>query len=225
MQGASQSRTVETSKEREKGLLRNCLDSVRHALAHFGADNDDHGFHNRKWAILSVAHAAEAFCNLLLLRIDSEHPNGRRYPDLGRAINRLKALPSRALSKSERHAFKRLLPGLEQQRDLLMHRVPPAKLDAEQAALVLLALIYLIRRRTQIDTAELFDEASESDVFEELGFIGKDGRTASSGQDRWFEMAELMAFEDYGPQYLNHCESCYRFAKTPDRGCLACFND
>jgi hypothetical protein len=55
---------------RTRGLTRNCLDSIAHALAHFSANHsDDYGFHNQKWAILSVAHATETFCNLLLLAI------------------------------------------------------------------------------------------------------------------------------------------------------------
>jgi hypothetical protein len=36
-------------------------------------------------------------------------------------------------------------------------------------------------------------------------------------------MAEMLAFEDYGPRYLEHCDECGCFTKTPDRGCLACF--
>ena len=79
-----------TLQERQDGLRHNCLDSIAHALAHFSANqNDDYGFHNQKWAILSVAHATEMFCNLLLLAIDPGHPNGPKYPDLEKAINRL----------------------------------------------------------------------------------------------------------------------------------------
>ena len=70
-----------TLQEREDGLKRNCLDSIAHALAHFSANHsDDCGFHNQKWAILSVAHATEASCNLLLLALDHGHPNQMKYP-------------------------------------------------------------------------------------------------------------------------------------------------
>src|SRR5258708_389401 len=92
-----------TLQEREAGLRRNCLDSIAHALAHFSANhNDAYGFHNQKWAILSVAHATEAFCNLLLLTIDPGHPKGPMYPDLTKAINWLKAERSANLSHGER---------------------------------------------------------------------------------------------------------------------------
>ena len=80
-----------TAQEREDGLKLNCLDSIAHALAHFSANHsDDYGFHNQKWAILSVAHATEAFCNLLLLALDQGHPKQRKYPGLTKAINRLR---------------------------------------------------------------------------------------------------------------------------------------
>lgn len=217
---------TETPEERAQGLTRNCLDSLKHALAHFSANyEEEYGFHNQKWAILSVAHAAEAFCNLLLLTLDPNHPHGRKYPDLERAINGLKATQSTGLSNAERHAIKEIFPGLEKQRDQLMHRVPPAQLDAERAALVLLTLLYLVRRRTGIGTEELFGEATESVVFDELGLAGKDGRLDKGGQARWFAIAELLAFEDYGPEFLEHCNSCECFTKTPDRGCLACFHE
>src|SRR3989441_7522756 len=113
--------------------------------AHFSANHsDDYGLHNQKWAILSVAHATEAFCNLLLLAIDPGDSNGPKYPDLGKAINRLKRGRSAKLSNSERRALKNIFPGLEKQRNELMHRLPPPKLDMEQTALALLVLLYLI---------------------------------------------------------------------------------
>jgi hypothetical protein len=216
---------TDSPEQRAEGLTRNCVDSIRHALEHFSANyGDEYGFHNQKWAILSVAHAAEAFCNLLLISVDHNHPNGRKYPDLGRAINALKARRSPALSKSELHAIKDIFPGIEKQRDELMHRVPQQQLDAEHAALVLLALLYLVRRRVGERADALLDGDTHS-VFDELGVGGKDGRLDKGAQQRWFALAAMLAFEDYGPRYLEHCSQCECFTKTPDRGCLACFAD
>jgi hypothetical protein len=205
---------TDSPEERAEGLTRNCVDSIRHALDHFSANySDEYGFHNQKWAILSVAHATEAFCNVLLINIDRNHPNGRKYPDLGKAINALKASRSPALTPSEVHAIKDIFPGIERQRDELMHRIPPQQLDAEHAALVLLALLYLVRRRVGERADDLLDVDTHS-VFDELGVRGKDGR---------IDKAAMLAFEDYGPRYLEHCGQCECFTKTPDRGCLACF--
>jgi hypothetical protein len=214
---------TDSPEERAEGLTRNCVDSIRHALDHFSANySDEYGFHNQKWAILSVAHATEAFCNVLLINIDRNHPNGRKYPDLGKAINALKASRSPALTPSEVHAIKDIFPGIERQRDELMHRIPPQQLDAEHAALVLLALLYLVRRRVGERADDLLDVDTHS-VFDELGVRGKDGRIDKGAQQRWFALAAMLAFEDYGPRYLEHCGQCECFTKTPDRGCLACF--
>ena len=103
-----------TPQERKDGLKRNCLDSIVHALAHFSANHsDDYGFHNQKWAILSVAHATEAFCNLLLLALDQGHPNQMKYPGLRKAINRLQNNGTPKLSCAERYAIKKVFPGLD----------------------------------------------------------------------------------------------------------------
>jgi hypothetical protein len=208
-----------TLQERETGLTRNCLDSIAHALAHFSANRSDaYGFHNQKWAILSVAHAIEAFCNLLLLAIDPGHPNGPKYPDLEKAMNRLKGERSPKLSRAERHALRSIFPDLEKQRNELIHRLPPTKLDIEQPALTLLVLLYLIRHRTGTRTNDLFDQHPpiEQDVIDELGL---------KKQDLWFTLVEELMLQDYGEQHLEHCENCGRFTLTPDLGCQACFTD
>jgi hypothetical protein len=206
-----------TPEERRNGLQRNCLDSISHGLAHFSANHsDDYGFHNQKWAILSVAHAAEAFCNLLLLTVDQGHPNGRKYDPLEKATRRLRGSKSTALSNGERYAVKEIFPDLAKQRDQLMHRVPPTVLDMKQPALALLALLYLMRHRTHTWTNDLFDQDPpiEQDVFDELGL---------DQQDVWFTMAEQLMLEDYGLDHLEHCGNCGHLTLTPDIGCQACF--
>ena len=56
-----------TEHEKQEGLWRNCEDSIRHALEHFSAGaSEDEPFHHHKWVLLSVAHAAEVYGNLLL---------------------------------------------------------------------------------------------------------------------------------------------------------------
>lgn len=214
---------TDTPEEREEGLTRNCVDSIRHAVEHFIANHrDEYGFHNQKWAILSVAHAAEAFCNLVLLKLDQGHPHGKKYPDLERAISLLRGKHGAQLTGAERHAFKKAFPGLEDQRDALMHRPAPESLDMEQAALVLLTLMYLVQRRTGIGVSGYFD-SPETAIFDELGLSGKDGRFDTGGMNRWATIAELLAQEDYGDQSLEGCETCGHFTMTPDVGCLACF--
>jgi hypothetical protein len=86
-------------EDKQEGLWQNCEDSVTHALEHFLEGADD--FHNRKWALLSVAHAAEAYCNLLLCTFDPLHPPHPRahYPSLDRARELVSLRPE--LNESE----------------------------------------------------------------------------------------------------------------------------
>ena len=208
---------IGTPHEREDGLKRNCLDSIAHALAHFSANHsDDYGFHNQKWAIVSVAHATEVFCNLLLLALDPGHPNQTQYPGLAKAIKLLRNNGTPKLSCVERYAVEKVFPGLEKQRNELMHRHAPAVLDMQQTALALLVLLYLLRRRTDTRTNDLFDQHPpiEQNVIDVLGL---------ERQDAWFTMAEQLMLKDYGPEHLQHCKNCERFTLTPDMGCQACF--
>src|SRR5438309_1506654 len=105
----------------EHGFWNNCFDSLRHALAHFSSINYDEGtFHNRKWAILSVAHAAEVFCNLILAKFDSTHLHGHRYPPLSKAIVQLREHPAfGTLRRSEQHIIRDILPQLSELRNVL----------------------------------------------------------------------------------------------------------
>ena len=52
------------------GLWNNFKDSVRHALEHLRelASTKHDNAHHLKWAILSVYHAAECFCNILFIK-------------------------------------------------------------------------------------------------------------------------------------------------------------
>ena len=145
-----------------------------------------------------------------------------KYPDLEGAIARLRGRFGSRLSRSEQQALKKAFPGLEDQRNELMHRHPPETLDMEQTALVLLTLMYLVRRRTGVAVGDLFD-SPETMIFDEFGLRGKDGRLETGGMNKWAEIAELLAQEDYGNQFLEGCDSCGHFTMTPDVGCLACF--
>lgn len=208
-----------TPEERKAGFTRNCLDSIAHALAHFSANHhENYGFHNQKWAVLSVAHATESFCNLLLIALDPGHPNGKRYPPLADAVDRLQKNTAPGLSTVEKYAVDNLFPGLESQRNVLMHRPPPATVDITKTAVALLALVYLVRRRTGISTRDLFaeDPPTELVLLDELRL---------EQQDAWFTMAELLAQEACGDEHLEHCKYCGRFAVTTEMGCLACFVD
>jgi hypothetical protein len=141
--------------ERKKGLWRNWADSIIHSLEHFSAAiEENEPFHHRKWAILSVAHAAEVYCNLLLCVFDPKHPNHPRghYPSPNEARKQLKGHPR--LTESEKYVIEDVLSPLAKQRNTLMHMPAPEMLTATDAAIALLSLLHIIRRRTGLDSTE-----------------------------------------------------------------------
>ena len=93
-----------TEQDKQKGLWRNCEDSIRHALEHFSAGaSENELFHHHRWALLSVENAAEVYGNLLLCVFNPEHPNNGWYPSLKCVRKALKNHP--CLSPSECRFF------------------------------------------------------------------------------------------------------------------------
>lgn len=206
-----------SSVKRKEGLWRNCADSITHSLQHFSAASEEtEPFHHRKWAILSVAHAAEVYCNLLLSVFDPNHPNNPKghYPSLDQARELLKGHPR--LIGSERYVIEEVLSPLAKQRNTLMHMPAPEMLSATDTAIALLSLLHIIRRRTGLDTTDFFHQSPpiERDIFEEVGW---------REHDAWFRIAEKLVKWEYGEGYIESCGKCGAFAVPPDLPCQACF--
>jgi hypothetical protein len=107
-----------TDEEKQESLWRNCENSIRHALEHFSAGaSEDDAFHHHKWALLSVAHAAEVYGNLLLCVFNPKHPEGKRghYPSLDGVREALKS--HSRLTGTERYVFEEVLAGVAEQRN------------------------------------------------------------------------------------------------------------
>jgi hypothetical protein len=210
-------KTPDELLEQQEGLWRNCGDSISHALEHLSSLNQEKDpWHNYKWAILSVAHAAEVYCNLLLCLFDPNHPDNPRgyYPALDKARELLRNHP--LLSDSERLVIEKVLAPLSDQRNRLMHMPAPETLTATDTAIALLSLLHIIRRRTGVRSLEFFDEDTtvERDVFEQIEW---------RKYDQWYRVAEELVKEEYGA-YVETCENCGTLAVTPDSSeCRACF--
>ncbi len=203
--------------ERKEGLWLNCADSIIHSLEHFSdATQENEPFHHRKWAILSVAHAAEVYCNLLLCAFDPNHPNDPKghYPSLNKARKLLKGHPR--LTESEKYVIEEVLTPLTDQRNTLMHMPAPEMLSATDTAVALLSLLHIIRRRTGLDTTKFFEQSPpiEQDIFEEIGW---------RKHDAWSRIAEKLVMWEYGEGYVEGCSNCGAFAVPRDMPCQACF--
>lgn len=208
-----------------EGLARNWRDSLAHALTHFSElSSSDYGFHNRKWIVLSVHHAAEVFSNYILKRMDASHPVKGRYPSLGRVLNSIQRHPVwNMLRGSEREVVEKYLPPLVEMRDTLMHRPAPEKIDVSGAAIALLALLTLVRRLTGARTKEFLDQYPpiEIDVVDELRV---------DQLDRYTRFVERVVREEVGDdpeiwpiRYCNHCGGAT--VLTYESECRACFQE
>jgi hypothetical protein len=205
-----------SSEHKQEGLWHNCQDSIRHALQHFseGAyENDD--FHHRKWALLSVAHAAETYGNLLLCVFDPSHPHKGYYPPLNKLRDVLKAHPH--LNDIEREVFDVVLEALAAQRNTLMHEPAPEAPKVTDATIALLSLLYIIRRRTGLPTRDFFDQSPpvEQAVLEHIPV---------RDHQRWYDLAQRFARSEFG-DFLRGCDNCGACAVPEHEPCQACFSD
>jgi hypothetical protein len=225
--GREENVSVASSERRERGVVakelwNNCRDSIVHALLHFSAlRSEDVGFHNRKWIVLSVHHAAEVFCNYFLSEADSSYPPAGRYPSLLGAIDALKQHASWALLReSEKRAINELFPRLNVLRNSLMHRVPPPEIEVSDAAIAMLALLHLVARWSG-STADDFVEQYppiESDVVDAIRW---------TDLDRYTRHVEWVVSEE-NPEAWNvvQCENCGGMTRLRyERHCRACFDD
>lgn len=216
--------TTENECTKLDGLWANSRDSFVHALDHFSSlRNERSDFHNKKWIILSVHHAAEVFGNFLLTTLDPEHPRDKRsgkpfYPSLRLLIKQLVDHPRWSqLTAGERRLISEFLPPLCDDRDALMHRIAPADLTVAASAIALLGLLHVVRRRVGEEADEFLTQWSPvGDVVDALHW---------RDFDRYHQLIEQLVLEYYSSSLLDQCPYCGAYARIFGTDCEACFSE
>ena len=204
-----------------QALWDNAKDSIQHALDHFWSlDTEDSGsIHHRKWIVLSVHHAAEALCHMLLKQLDPANPafpRSGRYPGLDKAVHALSHPTGPDLTRSESHLL-RLFRKLETARNSIMHGTIPDLSDVTVSAMALLGTLRVASRCAGLDARDLFDSDPpiEASVFR---FI------RAQRQFEFQQFIESMIAEEHSSHAISECPVCGTRAVTW-ASCEACFSE
>jgi hypothetical protein len=203
-------------------LWKNARDSIRHAIDHFSnlrdgkADRD----HHVKWAILSVHHSAECFCNMLLVALRQDLSSFQRkgkpwFPSLRDAVTQLTAPEIIERFSAGEQRLMELFRYLADTRDQIMHRALPDDMEASVAAMSLLGLLRIARRRTDEGTSDMLWRSSpvEIDVFDAIRY---------TRVEEYCRFAEQLIREEYPDRYLPLCPNC-QTESIVDSHCEVCF--
>jgi hypothetical protein len=210
-----------TSQE-AKLLWVNARDSILHALEHFAELSSENAseFHHKKWIVLSVHHAAETFCNMVLKQFDPENPKFKRngedwYPSLITAINELLQPNNPARLTRAEVQLLGLLKELNHSRNSIMHGKVPEKLDLSLGVMSILGLSRVVHRRQGESVEDILDQDPpiQRDIVEALRY--------TEIQD-YYRFVEAFLAEEFSDQYLPACENC-GINSIVDLRCEACF--
>jgi hypothetical protein len=203
-------------------LWENSRDSICHALEHFAELSAKSGGedHHKKWIVLSVHHAAEAFCSMLLKQFDPTNPIFTRrqqdwWPSLLQAINELLTPKYQArLTGSERRLLD-LVKGLNDSRNRIMHGITPENLDLSLTAMSILGLSRVACRRKgeSVDDILKADPPIQRDVIKAISY---------KKLDDYYRFVEAFLTEEFPDRYIPECENCGASAVVNNR-CEACF--
>jgi hypothetical protein len=190
------------------GLWDNAKDSLQHGLSHASELSHEGGSdHHNKWIYLSAHHAAQCYCNWLLVNLEPTHPlfqpqDGKLFfPALRKTVKELSdARFSTRLTPGELRLTK-VLERLSVHRDQIEHRVAPTALDISEAAMAMLGVLKSARKRIGTTTQEILnqDPPVERAVVE---FV----RGAVHGE--YLKMAEAFAEEDAAGRWIDECPCC-----------------
>ena len=162
-----------------KELWKNSRDSIFHALEHFSELSLKYGDerHHKKWIVLSVHHAAETFCNMLLKQFDPGNAIFKRkgqdyWPSLVPAIDELLTPKFRARLTGAEIRLLDLLKELNESRNRIMHGMVPQDLDLTLPAMSILGLSRVAYRRRGESVEDILqvDPPIQGDVVQAISY-------------------------------------------------------
>jgi len=213
--------SIITARE-AKELWKNARDSIFHALEHFSELSLKYGDepHHKKWIVLSVHHAAEAFCSMLLKQFDPGNAIFKRgredwWPSLVPAINELLKPKFRARLTGAEIRLLDLLKGLNDSRKRIMHGVVPQNLDLSLPAMSILGLsrVACRRRGESVEDILQVDPPIQGDVVKAISY---------KKFEDYYRFVEAFLTEEFPNQYLPICENC-GISSIVNLRCEACF--
>ena len=206
-----------------RSLWENARDSFQHALEHFSELSLKNGeeSHHKKWIVLSVHHAAEAFCNMLLKQFDPGNARFKKrgqdwYPSLEPAIDELLIPKNQVHLTGAEIRLLDLLKGLSNSRNSIMHGIMPKNLDLSRAAESILGLSRVAHRRRGESVEDILqqDPPIQTDIIEAIRY---------KRIEDYYRFVEAFLAEEFPGQFLPVCENC-GISSIVNMRCEACFD-
>jgi hypothetical protein len=169
---------------------------------------------------IKCPHAAETFCGMLLKEFDPTNAIFKRgqqdwWPSLVPAIDELLAPKYRTRLTGAEIRLLDLLRGLNDSRNRIMHGIAPEDLDLSLAAMSILGLSRVARRRIGESVEDILDASPpiQSNVVEAISY---------KKFDDYYRFVEAFLAEEFPGEYLPECENCGASSIVNSR-CEACF--
>ena len=159
-------------------------------------------FHHGKWIVLSVHHAAQIFCIMLLKEFDptnaifkSKRESQDRWPSLVQAIRELLATKYRTRLTGAEIQLLNLLRKLNKSRNRIMHGIAPEGLDLSLAAMSILGLSRVAHRRRGESVRDILqaDSSIQSYVVDAISY---------KKFDDYYRFVEAFLAEEFPGKYL-----------------------
>ena len=211
--------------DQSKVLWENARDSIKHALEHFSelsicGSKDE--LYNKKWIVLSVHHAAEIFCYMLLKEFDENNSafykkGNHYYPGLDKTIRVLLHINNNfGLASFEKYILE-LFRRLSDSRDKIMHGEIPEQIDISISAMSIIGMSKISKKRCK-ETAD--------DIYQQYPSIQRDVAEAirANKVEEYTKFIENYVREILGYIWIPQCPNCAGYTILHGH-CEACFEE